>query len=420
MDDAVQAAHSPRDAPTAPPFDVAATANAAMTRWTFAEALGPVTVDAFRRLYWARAPLRVARGAPDFYGKLASVEDIESALRVDGVFARGLATTPFLSTEGAAPDPVGLTQIFERMAGGAPLRVRKLETLLPPNAPSVALLRDIEDALGHPKESLSCYLAPSEGRGLGPHHDETEIITLQISGAKRWRLYHQVAAEEAALYEPGELGDPAHDVTLQAGDLLYVPAGMIHDVIAGPPSFSLTLVFEPLRWREMLDLLVDGLRRDPAFLETMPARGRDGADPEGAFDAGVAARKAAVARALDALTPAALARRLTARLAQSAPQGPQGGLRAALDRAPFGLDDAAAPVAGLSVALEDKDDCVTLLLPGGHRIRFPSVVAHALRAALAAQAPFRARDLPGPAPLAMRVGLMRRLLDAGVLRRGGA
>ena len=163
--------------------------------FTFARLLAPSTVETFCDEYWAARPMHVVRGISDFYDDLISLAELERLFAIDGFFARHLATTPERGMGAPDPPPSSVSEVYERLAGGASLRLRKLETVLDSGRPIIVLLRDIARILGHPCESLSCYVAPAGARGLGPHHDETEILRCRsrvqnagsfISVSARW------------------------------------------------------------------------------------------------------------------------------------------------------------------------------------------------------------------------------------------
>lgn len=68
-----------------------------------------------------------------------------------------------------------------------------------------------------------------------------------MEGSKRWQLFAPVTPEgQLARYpsddfELEELGEPAFEVVLHPGDLLYMPRGTIHRGVAMPDSHSLHL-----------------------------------------------------------------------------------------------------------------------------------------------------------------------------------
>jgi len=229
-----------------------------------------VTVQNFLAHYWAQRPLHLVRGRADFYHSLTSLQEIEQYFSLDEVFERHSLSTPREGYGLPDPPPRSLAELHDRLLHGYALRIRRMECFIQPSAPVLALLRDMELVLQHPKESLSCYVSPSSAQGLGAHHDETEIFTLQISGSKIWRIYHRADAIHAATYAVEDLGEPSFEVTLKPGDLLYMPSRWVHHVTSDVASFSLTIVFNAVTWKTLIDVLLEKLANSPAFLASMP------------------------------------------------------------------------------------------------------------------------------------------------------
>ena len=77
-------------------------------------------------------------------------------------------------------------------------------------------------------------------QGFAPHFDDVEVFILQIEGKKRWRLYEPRNKQEelprfsSPNFDQSEIGEPCLDVVLEAGDLLYLPRGTIHQVTCFP------------------------------------------------------------------------------------------------------------------------------------------------------------------------------------------
>jgi ribosomal protein L16 Arg81 hydroxylase len=82
------------------------------------------------------------------------------------------------------------------------------------------------------------YITPHDSQGLPPHHDDIEAFVVQLEGIKRWLLYAPTSIDLPDSYELAHapLGPPTHDITLQPGDILYFPRGVVHQ--ARTPSSS--------------------------------------------------------------------------------------------------------------------------------------------------------------------------------------
>ena len=386
---------------------------------SLASLLGPLSTEQFARRCWGRQPLHVRRAEREFFASLLSLSSIERQLSQAEFFERQAITAPRL--EYGAPDPpvASLGDLQQRLQLGSSVRLRRMERWLSPSEPLMRLGRCLELELQHPLSSISCYITPSNAVGLGPHHDETEIFTLQVSGRKRWRLYHRVNDARPGLHRREELGEPAQDLLLEPGELLYLPRGWIHDVTNDEPSFSLTLVFDPIRWNDMLALLLSRLQAagqlDPTLGEPLPAGELLRARPSDAFVDAFHQRIRSLRAALDELTPELLAAEAARELLERLPLPPQPGRSCLLELEALSLDTLLEKRPGIAYRLLEDSGRITLLLSGGYRVQMNAKAAPALRAITAQEGPFRIRQMPHGLSDPAKLALARQLVGAGLL-----
>lgn len=383
--------------------------------WSFASIIHPITPAAFCSDYWGERPLHIARGRTDFYARLITLADVERYLSMQEIFIRHSVTMPRQGYGIPDPPPVSISELYERMLDGSSLRMRRMECFIDPSAPVLCLLRGMDLALQHPRESLSCYVAPPNAVGLGPHHDETEIFTLQISGMKRWRLYHRIDSDCPGIHTPEQLSEPVHDFILEAGDLLYLPHGWVHEVTSEAPAFSLTIVFDPIKWSAVLDVLVAKLVATSPFMAPMPAGvllGRHRTDLRRQLEGRVALIRDALAtmsvdEVVDIIAP-----KLVGRMTLP----PEAHLDALFHLDRITLETVVDKRPGMACHLTWSDDRAVLILPGGYTLQASLRAEPALRSILAADRPFRVAEmhdtLGGPAKLV----LAKKLMTCGLLR----
>jgi cupin superfamily protein len=384
--------------------------------WTFASIIRPLTPAEFCSEYWGERPLHLARGRADYYSGLITLAEVERYLSMQEIFTRHSVTMP-RQGDGVPDRPPGsISELFERLIDGSSLRIRRMECFMHPSAPVISLLREMESALGHPLSSLSCYVAPPNAIGLGPHHDETEIFTLQISGMKRWRLYHRVDTDRPGIHAPEQLGEPAHDLMLEAGDLLYLPRGWVHEVTSTAPAFSLTIVFDPIKWSAVLDFLVAKLGATGPFMAPMPAGVFLGRERPDSLRRGLAARIELIREALQAMSLDDVVDDIAPKVVGRMTLPPDAQLDALLRLDEITLETVVAKRPGVAYHLTRRADRVVLFLPGGYRLQASERAEPALVSILAAEGPFRVAELHdvlgGPAKLA----LARKLVTCGLLR----
>lgn len=114
--------------------------------------------------------------------------------------------------------------------------------------------RRLEYELGVPVEEVCAFLTPPGSNGLGEHGDPDPVILAQLEGSKSWTVrapFDDAEGERAVL-----------DVTLDPGDVLWIPKGWLHRGSTGT-EFSLHMTiglqtFTPA-WlvKQVVDRLLD-------------------------------------------------------------------------------------------------------------------------------------------------------------------
>ncbi|CAL8464436.1 g3971 [Coccomyxa elongata] len=89
----------------------------------------------------------------------------------------------------------------------------------------------------------NAYITPAGAQGLAPHHDDVEIFVVQTEGRKKWRLYAPLGGFELPSTPSSDLteeaiGKPTMEITLEMGDVLYMPRGTVHEAITDNASAS--------------------------------------------------------------------------------------------------------------------------------------------------------------------------------------
>lgn len=133
------------------------------------------------------------------------------------------------------------------------------------------------------------YLTPKGTQGFAPHFDDIDAFVCQIHGKKRWRVYkpmkegHDVLPRASSIdFTAQEMKDRplALDITLQPGDVLYMPRGAIHEASAVEDSDSLHItlsVHQKWTWADLLlatvqDAIKSTAAADALLRRTLPLR----------------------------------------------------------------------------------------------------------------------------------------------------
>ncbi len=380
--------------------------------------VAPVDKAAFVDDYWEREPLVVQRGDPSYFADVLSLDHIDRLLS-DLTFRRD--DMRVVDSEEAVKDgdfmsgrEVDVAKVFALFNAGSSVVFERLDGKWPPLR---HLCRAVEQELRQPAQA-NVYLTPggSHGRqseraqGLKRHYDTHDVIVLQASGSKTWRLYDK--ARELPLKDekpnPPDYAEmePVRSFELKTGDTLYIPRGVVHEAEATEEtSLHVTLGLLSYTWKDLLTQAVDDLVRGDATLRhALPFA--DGGGKEALFDDVIERlrRSGALANAWD---------KIENHFVQSRRPMLEGQLTqlAALDA--IGQETLVAPRATALYEIERRDGQIVLLYHGAE-VAFPAFAEESLR--FAASTPsYKVADIPGGLDDKGRLVLVRRLVREGLL-----
>jgi lysine-specific demethylase/histidyl-hydroxylase NO66 len=299
------------------------------------------------------------------------------------------------------------TARVERVAaefdGGATIVLQALQYQ---HEPLAEFCRELERELGHPTQA-NAYYTPASAQGFKVHHDTHDVLCLQVEGEKRWLVYPPVLElplkHQKHTPEMGDPGEPVMDVTMRAGDTLYLPRGWLHQAMTSDsPSLHLTVGINVATWRDAVrEALDEAADEEPAFRRGVD---QDAVAPDGLLEA-----------LAERLGPDAVARRRRrALVAGRRPIRPD-----AFDqlRALEGLD-VDTPLVRRETVIADFEvaaDSARLSFEG-QALHFPARIAPEIEFLLRSDGSFTATDLPGRLDDESRLVLVRRLVRDGLLR----
>jgi lysine-specific demethylase/histidyl-hydroxylase NO66 len=365
--------------------------------------------------YWEQQPLAVPRSEPGRFDDLLSVADVErlvcsGGLRVPAfrLVKEGgqIAASDYTTTLGWRPKPFTDTADPDRVAAAFEAGTTiVLQALHHTWLPLARFCRVLEAELGHPAQANS-YYTPRRSQGFAVHHDTHDVFVLQVAGEKHWRVYDPVLElplkHQRWSRSMGEPGRSVLELTLRAGDTLYMPRGWLHEALTSETdSLHITVGVNLHTWVDAVRAALNECETDVEFRRSVPADGEEATD--------------LLARLADRLRPEDVAGRARARLVDSRRPILDGQLEEV--RTLDGLT-ADTPVERRETVIADLDG-TTLSFEGKH-VAFPEHAAPELEAAFAAGGPFTAAGLPGSLDEESRLVLVRRLIREGFLRRSAA
>lgn len=289
---------------------------------------------------------------------------------------------------------------FER---GATIVLQALQVQHPALA---EFCRELEAELGHPAQA-NAYYTPASAQGFAVHHDTHDVFCLQVEGEKRWLVYPPVLElplkQQKYVPAMGEPGEPVMDVSLRAGDMLYLPRGWLHQAMTSDvPSLHLTVGINVATWRDAVREALDEAAREEVELRRGVAP--DAEAPEGLLEA--------LGRRLTPEAVSARRRRSFVESRRPIRYDAFDQLRALEDlELDTLLERRRTVIAHLSV-----DEDAARLAFEGRELSLPAFVAADLEHILDVDEAFRAEDLPGSLDDSGRLVLVRRLVREGLLR----
>ena len=269
--------------------------------------------------------------------------------------------------------------------------------------PLAEFCRSLEAELGHPTQA-NAYFTPRSAQGLPVHHDTHDVFSLQASGEKRWLVYEPVFElplknQRYKAETMGEPGEPVLEVTLRAGDTLYLPRGWLHEAkTSETDSLHITVGVNVYTWIDAFRAAVEACASDVGFRHA----------PNGEADD-------LLGRLAGELRPDRVERRRRRKLVRTRRPVLDGQLTQvrALDDLDLDTDVERRPtvifdLSAATLSFEGKD------------LSFPAEAAEDLAFVADADDPFTPADLPGDLDDAGRLVLVSRLVHEGFLQVSAA
>jgi hypothetical protein len=171
------------------------------------------------------------------------------------------------------PDPI---RVMDLCKAGASLVLNEIESL----HPGIRHIANILQQTLGARVSANLYCSWAARQAFDAHYDRHDVFALHVIGQKNWHIYQGRAEQplEHALFHnipqadyDRQKGPIAGEITLQPGDLLYLPRGQFHDALAeAGPSVHLTFSCNAPNGLDWLNLLYEQAAQDPEFRKNLP------------------------------------------------------------------------------------------------------------------------------------------------------
>ncbi|PIQ56288.1 MAG: hypothetical protein COW02_01400 [Comamonadaceae bacterium CG12_big_fil_rev_8_21_14_0_65_59_15] len=156
-------------------------------------------------------------------------------------------------------DPEKVERLLQ---AGANLKIQRFATVCPK---VLDVVNGVTSWLGF-MTSANGYFSFGQQRGLPVHWDSHDVLAVQLMGSKHWKIYQPTMALPLKMHrhQAGQLPTlqtPVLELTLQAGEALYLPRGWWHDVtpVKGVKTLHIALGLHPPLVPDFLAWLLDKL-----------------------------------------------------------------------------------------------------------------------------------------------------------------
>jgi len=382
--------------------------------------LQPMLPGVFFQDHWEKSTCLVQRNNHDYYSQLCSIAELDSLLSVTSD-----ASSPYqvrlvkahegrLSTRAVPYTSEGVINIYyvyrsyfeERYT----VSIDRVDLKWKPIA---ELCRELEGTLHHPV-AANLYFTPPQAQGFLPHFDTHDVFILQIEGSKIWRIYESPTClpriENPSPLRADSPGAPKQTIKLNAGELLYLPRGFVHDTFTDEDaSLHITVGVHVFRWADLIsESLALVAEENSEFREAIPP-GFLTDDDRPPY---LAKRLEELLQQLAAKTNCDRAvRRLEDRILSNGQPIPDGHFRSLATK--IELDSLMKRRVGMMCKVRVHDDRVTLHFPG-NIISGPKAIEPALQFIKKSQR-FRVSELPDCLEADDKIVLAGRLLREGLL-----
>lgn len=137
--------------------------------------------------------------------------------------------------------------IFQQYQNGSTIVLQMLQNSLPSFGCTANRMEEYFEA----SVQVSCFITPPNAQGFTAHYDTYSFFAVQLYGEKRWSLYN--ATEQLPIRDDRDKEaswnpvPPEQELTLHAGDVMYVPRGRYHSALtSSTASIHLTIgIFSP-------------------------------------------------------------------------------------------------------------------------------------------------------------------------------
>ena len=233
---------------------------------SFSDLISPICTENFVSTYWGKQSIHIKRDDPAFFSSLFSIEALDKLLEYNRPKGSGLRVvksqqplnpTIYENQDGS----LNLNQLYAAYADGHTIVINEIQRYWDPIK---MLVENIRQYMSH-HVVANLYLTPQNEKALSPHYDSHDVFALQISGEKRWLLYDDTHFKTPLLHSFQPVFQREHltgvrEITMKAGDILYMPRGVPHEAYTtDQSSMHITIGVHATQWIDLITKSLLGL-----------------------------------------------------------------------------------------------------------------------------------------------------------------
>lgn len=226
---------------------------------SFADLIQPISLEMFYKNFWESQVLHIQRNNSNFFSNLFSVSDLDQVLEYSRPKGNSLRVVksqqPISATVYENQDgSLNLNQLYTAYADGNTIVINEIQRFWDPIK---ELVENIRQHLSH-NAVANLYLTPENEKALSPHYDTHDVFALQISGEKHWIVYDDTHYKTPLMhsFQPvfqREQLTGAREITLKAGDIMYMPRGVPHEAYTtDSSSMHITIGVHSTQWLDFI------------------------------------------------------------------------------------------------------------------------------------------------------------------------
>lgn len=243
----------------------------------FNDLIHPTSLDDFKEKHWNKKTLLIRREDSKYYKSLLTIANIDQVLdlhRPKGSSLRvvknqePLNATKYENKDGS----LNLNQLYAAYSDGYTIVINEIDRFW---KPIKTLCQNVRHLLNH-KTKGNMYLTPKNQKALLPHYDTHDVFVIQVAGKKHWKIYDdQYKTPLVDSFQPifqREQLQNLKEITLNAGDMMYIPRGVPHEAYTtNDSSLHLTIGVYPTQWLDLISKSLQNLAQtDVSLREALP------------------------------------------------------------------------------------------------------------------------------------------------------